>query len=279
MTIATISAKGGNIGSTTKHGYSANGGSIDFAPATPNAVTVGSYFIKGYAWSANYGWIHFGSGPVNKLAYSMAGGDYGVNAEQNTGRLTGYAYAPSIGWINFGWAAFNDPNRARYTPLSGTFGGYAWSPSVGWISLSGVKSTDLAISDSDGDNIDDAWEMTHFGNLTSAGIGTDWDGDGQTDAAEATASTNPKDRTSSLKVSSYANASGATSHTLTFTTVNTRYYQVWTSTTLAPGSWVIAPTTLAGTTELVGSPSGTSTVTCNQPAAPLRFFRVTVRKY
>lgn len=269
----------GNLGSTTRHAHDANGGWIDFAPPIANAVQVGNYYVTGYAWSANYGWIHFGSGPTNKLAYTMTGSDYGVNSEANTGRLTGRAYAANIGWIDFGWAAFNDPNRASYTPLSGTFSGYAWSSNVGWISLSGLKTTDLAIFDSDGDNIDDPWEITNFGNLTTAGVGTDWDKDGQTDAAEFVSGTNPKDNTSWLKITAYTNASGATSHTITFTCVNTRHYRIWTSTNLAAGSWVIAPTTLDGSNEFIGTGTGTHTKICIQPAAPARFFRVSARKY
>lgn len=38
--------------------------------------------------------------------------------------------------------------------------------------------------DTDADGLPDAWEMLHFGNLTTANAKTDWDGDGYTDLTE-----------------------------------------------------------------------------------------------
>lgn len=273
------SVHAGNIDPANRYAYDANAGWIDFAPPVADSLVVGSYFLRGYAYSGNYGWIHFGSGPANKLAYSQTGADLGVNAEAKTGRLTGMAYSANIGWVNFGWAAFNDPNRARFSINSGTFSGSAYSANTGWISLSGVKSTSLAIADSDLDGMDDGWEMENFGNLTTAGVGSDFDKDGQSDAAEFAAGTLPKDNTSWLRITAYSNSSGATSHSITFTCTNTRLYQIWTSTTLGAGSWTIAPTVLQGNVEFPGAGTPTMTVTCNQPAGMLRFFRVVARKY
>lgn len=39
-------------------------------------------------------------------------------------------------------------------------------------------------SDTDADGLPDAWEMLHFGNLTTANATTDWDGDGYSDLTE-----------------------------------------------------------------------------------------------
>ena len=50
------------------------------------------------------------------------------------------------------------------------------------------------ITDVDGDGIDDGWETTHFGNLTTAdGHNTDFDQDGYSDKDEYDNSTDPKD--------------------------------------------------------------------------------------
>ena len=273
-----LPAVAGNIEASFRYAYDANAGWIDFSPPVPDNLTVGNYFLKGFAYSANYGWVNFGSGPANNLAYTGIGSDQGVNATSGTGALSGYAYSANTGWINFGWAAFNDPNRARYTVNSGTFFGYVYSQNTGWINISTAKSANLAISDSDGDNIDDAWEITFFGNLTGAGVGTDFDKDGQTDAADFTAGTLPKDNTSWMRITLFSVDSGKTQNTLNFPSTNTRLYQIWTSTTLSPGSWVIAPTTGTGTAEFPGG-GGTSSVTCVQPANTIRFFRVSVRKF
>lgn len=274
-------ASAGNVSTTTpeRHAHDANAGWIDFAPPIADALTVGNYFLKGYAYSANYGWLHFGNGPANKRAYTYTGGEYGVNSDPATGRLTGYAYAANIGWIHFGWAGVNDPNRPRVSPVDGVFAGHAWSPNTGWISLSRPRATSLAIADEDGDQIDDAWEILHFGNLTAAGIGTDWDKDGQSDAAEFTAGTLPKDNASWLRITSYTPTSGPTTHTITFTCTNTRLYRIWTSTTLAAASWAVAPAPVYGSAPFPGASTPTMTVTCTQPAAPARFFRVIATKY
>ncbi len=275
---ASLPLFAGNIDASHRYAYDANAGWIDFSPPVTDSVTVGNYFLKGYAYAANYGWIYFGNGPANKLVYTDTGTDQGVNATAGTGALSGSAYSANTGWIDFGWAGFNDPNRARFSINSGTFAGYAYSANTGWINISTAKSTNLAINDSDNDGMDDAWEIAQFGNLTAAGVGTDFDKDGQTDAAEFTAGTLPKSNTSWLRITAYSLDSRKTQNTISFPSTNTRLYQIWTSTTLAPGSWAIAPTTGSGSAEFPGG-GGTSTVTCTQATNTMRFFRVAVRKY
>ena len=63
---------------------------------------------------------------------------------------------------------------------------FAYGANTGWINLgTGDLDTDtMACPDTNTDNISDAWEFQKFGNLSLAGIGTDKDGDGQTDAAD-----------------------------------------------------------------------------------------------
>jgi hypothetical protein len=68
---------------------------------------------------------------------------------------------------------------------------FAWltvlEGNVGWSPIYTVRS---AIIDTDGDRLDDAWERTHFGNLSRDGA-TDSDWDGQSDYDEFVAATNP----------------------------------------------------------------------------------------
>jgi hypothetical protein len=54
--------------------------------------------------------------------------------------------------------------------------------------------------DTDHDGLDDAWEMQHFGNLTTANELSDWDNNGFKDWQEFRAGTNPKDPFSFLGV-------------------------------------------------------------------------------
>ncbi|MBC7980556.1 MAG: hypothetical protein H7Y36_08345 [Armatimonadetes bacterium] len=278
LCLLSVPAIAGNIAPANRYAYDANAGWIDFSPTPATGVTVGNYFLKGYAYAANYGWINLGIGPANKLAYTSTGTDQGVNVIPATGALAGYAYAANTGWIHFGWAGNNDPNRARINLITGVFSGFAYSANTGWISLSTLKSTSLAITDSDTDGIDDAWEIANFNNLTAAGIGTDFDKDGQTDAAENAAGTLPKNAASWLRITSNSVNSGRTVSTITFTSTPTRLYQLQCSLTLN-NDWVTAPTNLAGPAEFPGGAGATTTVTSTHPTGALRFFRVSARNY
>lgn len=278
LTLSALPVFAGNISPANRYAYDANAGWIDFAPPVTNALTVGNYSLKGYAYSANYGWISFGSGPVDKLAYSSSGADQGVNFVPDSGHLSGLAYAANTGWIRFGWAGSNDPNRARINPVTGVFAGYAYGENTGWMNLSTLKTSSFALSDTDGDSIDDAWEMANFGNLTAAGIGTDKDKDGQSDAAEFIAGTSPLDNTSWLRVTTYSVNSGKTQSSITFTSSPNRLYQIESSTDLI--HWGTAPTDIGGADKFPGTAnSATTTVSSLHATNTARFFRVTVSKY
>ena len=195
LALATSASAQSTINSTNKYAYGANTGWLNLRPSAADGVVVGEAFLAGYIYAANFGWIHLGDGsPANGHTYAnTSAADIGVNHD-GTGTLTGYGYSGNIGWVNFGWAAANDPNRPHFDLLTGQFSGYAYSANTGWINLAGNLTTDtLASPDTDSDGMADAWEIQKFGNLTIAGIGTDKDKDGQSDAAEYAADTNPNE--------------------------------------------------------------------------------------
>lgn len=66
-------------------------------------------------------------------------------------------------------------------------------------------------ADSDADNLSDTWEKDQFGNLATAGLGTDFDQDGSTDLSEYVAGTNPKSAASVLRLGSPLGFAGGVS--------------------------------------------------------------------
>jgi hypothetical protein len=266
------------IDSTNKYAWSANTGWINFRPSAVDGVVTGEKFLSGYAWAANTGWIHMGDGtPVNGHSYANTSAtDYGVNHD-GAGNLTGYAYSANTGWVNFGWAGSNDPNRPHFDILSGNFSGYAWSANTGWINLgSSFLNTDqILCPDTDRDGMGDAWEMERFGSLTTSGIGTDKDSDGQSDAAEFAADTNPNDPRESLRFTAQSFSADFTRGTLEFATTRpTRLYRIQTSSTLLPsghGSWA----DVSGLGVFAADPGSTTTKRITLPPDTARqFFRV-----
>jgi hypothetical protein len=242
-------SRAGTLDAIQHHAYDINAGWLN-ATATPaSAATVGSHFLSGQAYCANYGWIQFGSGtPSNGYAYANAGAEFGVNLDPEGGHLSGYGYAANIGWVNFGWAAATNPQGPQVNLLTGQLAGYAWSPNVGWIDLAAMKTITLAETDSDGDGIDDAWEYQHFHSLLVATATSDHDGDGISDKDEALALTDPNDPSDRLRILSQAVAGGnpTQSWSVTFTSHPARFYRIETSPDLGAGHWsVAAPGTLA----------------------------------
>jgi hypothetical protein len=270
------------IDSTNKYAWSANSAWINSRPSAADGVVTGERFLSGYAWAANTGWIHIGDGtPANGHTYANnSATDYGVNHDGG-GYLTGFAYSANTGWVNFGWAGPNDPNRPHFDLITGNFAGYAWGANTGWINFgAGLLNTDQILClDTDGDGMGDAWELQRFGNLTSAGVGTDRDKDGQSDAAEYIADTNPNDPGESLRFVSHSYAPGFTSVTLQFATTRpTRLYRIQGSTSLlstGSGAWA----DVGGLGTFAADPGATTTKIITLPAGERRqFLRVVTMK-
>lgn len=233
------------INSTNKYAAGANAGWINFRhdqPFSPNGIMFGDYFVSGFAYGANIGWIDLGDGaPANLIQYqNNSATDCGVNHD-GLGNLSGYAYGANVGWINFGWAALSDVNRPRVNLLTGAFSGYAYSANIGWINLgAGYLVTDsMTFTDTDGDGIADAWELTYFSNLTTATITSDFDKDGATDKNEYLSGTTPNDINDYFKIVSSTYTGGYTQAAVVFTTKATRLYRLETSNALgaAPDVW------------------------------------------
>ena len=264
---ATFSGRAATtINATDRHAYGANFGWLDWRGDTNNGAVIGEHVCSGYMYSANVGWIHLGSNtPANQIQYqNNSATDYGVNHD-GLGNLRGYAYGANIGWINF-----ETNGNPRVDLKTGTLSGYAYGANCGWISLSNAFAhvqTDIIQpgTDSDGDGITDAWELSYTNTLATFSAVSDFDGDGMSDLAEHRADTSPFDPNDLLRITAYSTTFGGgnETNTLTWTSKPTRCYQLDCRTNLSAGSlWtsssgVIAPDPGTATARLLilpGSP-------------------------
>jgi Tol biopolymer transport system component len=108
--------------------------------------------------------------------------------------------------------------------------------------------------DSDGDGLDDDWEMTYFGDLSRDGTG-DFDHDGQTDREEFLAGTNPTSDESLLRVITVSSINGGNT-TLIWLAVPGRTYRVQFKDSVEQAEWQQLPvdvTAIASTASAVDS--------------------------
>ena len=262
------------INPVNRHVYGANLGWLEWQGDTNNGAVIGEFVCSGYIYSGNVGWIHLGSNaPANQIQYQNdSAADYGVNHD-GLGNLRGYAYGANVGWINF------ETNGNPHVDLkTGALSGYAYSANCGWISLSNVFAhVQTAFIqpglDSDGDGITDAWELTYTNSLSAFSATTDADSDGLSDLAEHGADTSPLDPGDFLRITAYSTLYGGGSETnlLTWTSKETRCYQLDSRTNLTIGSaW-------EDETSVFAPDAGALTArTLILPSSPLaeRYFRV-----
>lgn len=101
-------------------------------------------------------------------------------------------------------------------------------------------------ADTDGDGMDDTWELAHgLAPASAADAAADDDGDGFSNLQECLADTDPADRASALLVASHALTGSAPQ--ITFLSRPDKRYDVEGSDTLLPGSWTAVAADVAGT--------------------------------
>lgn len=253
--------------------WGVNLGWLNARPAATYGVRTADTVCSGLVWSANVGWINLGSGtPQNGWRYTNTEGDWGVNVQPD-GTLRGFAWGTNIGWVNF-----ETTGNPRIDLASGAFVGLAWSPNVGWLNLGDATfhptSTTLAITDTDGDGISDAWEMEAAGNLTTLSRNGDADGDGVSDFDEYLADTDPLDPSKRLRITRYdlTQAGPVPTQNLEFTSQPSRFYRLETRLSLTSGAWADA-----GPGLFPGQPESTL-LDLGAPAPAQRFYRITAQR-
>ena len=129
-----------------------------------------------------------------------------------------------------------------------------------------LRETITQFIDSDGDGMDDGWEITQFGNLSRNGA-DDFDHDGQTDLQEYMAGTNPKDNQSILKIVQI-DSTPKVAFAIHWTSLSGKYYRVQYNDTLSPLGWK----NLGG--DVLAGGASASKTDDNVPATAHRFYRV-----
>ncbi|HUR46011.1 MAG TPA: hypothetical protein VMZ27_09075 [Candidatus Saccharimonadales bacterium] len=122
----------------------------------------------------------------------------------------------------------------------------------------------LGGQDSDGDGVDDDWELAYFGNLSRDGSG-DFDGDGQTDLQEFRAGTDPTNQGSVLHAMTLSGA-GSSAVNVIWNSSPGKTYKIQYKDDLGIAAW----------NELAGLVTATSTTSIKQDLQPSahRFYRV-----
>lgn len=124
----------------------------------------------------------------------------------------------------------------------------------------------LTQGDSDGDGMDDDWEMANFGDLSRDG-GGDFDHDGQSDLAEFLAGTDPTNGNSIFRALT-VQAAGSSLTKIIWSAVPGKAYQVQYKTNLNSAAWLNLP-------GVVAAASSTGSALDNQAGqGPRRFYRV-----
>jgi hypothetical protein len=236
--LGIFSARAATTITTTNHyAYGANSGWINARADTGNGAVIGEYVCFGYLYSGNVGWICLGNGaPTNEIQYqNISAEDYGVNNDGN-GNLRGYAYGANIGWI-----AFENTGAPKVDLLTGNLSGYAWSANCGWISLSNeaafVQTDAIQQGILASNGLPVAWLLQNFG-TTNVVATADADADGQSNAEEYIAGTNPNANASVLKITSFTRGIPTPSYTLiTWNSVPNRFYVIQERASLMTGAW------------------------------------------
>jgi len=182
--------------------------------------------------------------------------------QPNSATASSYAYQVGTpGTSDFG-------SLSQWTSIEGSFSGGASSTVLDIYRISG--STTTPVQNLGALHISSTGTLT-FTAATAAPSNVDSDGDGWSDADEATAGTNPNDPSDFFRVQ--ALIKGSTGTTVRFNTAANRTYQIEYTDDLTSGAWTVVGTQVAGAT---GGSFDFSDTDATRLAKPRGFYRVRV---
>lgn len=134
-----------------------------------------------------------------------------------------------------------------------------------------LQRTVAVFIDTDGDHMDDGWEVFYFGDLTRDGSG-DFDGDGMSDLAEFLAGTNPLDSDLMLRVQNVSGGEAASLFQIEWSAIPGLVYRVQYNQSLLPHEWYDLPGDVTAESHTGSKLDDTFTGTAK------RFYRVVIIK-
>jgi subtilisin family serine protease len=159
----------------------------------------------------------------SKINYKVISrGPDGGSLVDQTGWIGFDAARPAVDTAAFGLEGYpmridGRPIRVRVDRAAAVAGGFSAADPLSVLVLHHFNAfdhrfeivrLDLETDDTDGDGLADAWELDHFGDLSTANATSDQDGDGFTDLMELRAGTDPLDPASLLRLTSATNMTG-----------------------------------------------------------------------
>jgi hypothetical protein len=214
---------------------------------------------------------HSGAGTVGPPGTIQAGWHVGGSGD-------GFALSellPTVAAARQGWYA-GSSGDGHSSALSESFERAAWGR---WFAGGAGDGQDCSTiagfpnpldRDSDGDGLPDWWELPHFGGITNAVPGGDYDKDGATDGDEYVALTDPRRPESVFRIVSLAESNGFA--LVTIPCSEQRVYDLYARTNLVRETWMA----VNGRTNLPGEADGNLTIDA-EALAPAHFYSVRVR--
>jgi subtilisin-like proprotein convertase family protein len=189
------------------------------------------------------------SPPLPDTTQDLMANVTGVSDADNDPVTFAYQWQDSGDNATFANIAFTTGTLPAPATVAGRYYRVVITPSDGIASGAPFTTASVLVpADSDGDGLNDDWEVANFGNLTQ-GAADDPDGDGYTNLQEFNSGTDPTHATSAPRITAIEIAGADV--LISFTTESGKLYDVQWTASVASGSWNTVTNNVAGTGGIV----------------------------